>query len=395
MFVLGEYNTEIDIQRMNLRYIAPAVAAALIAGGTSIVGNVINRYADEQMIEKQNAYNDPSAVLERMYAAGLNPAAVAQSVAGNAGIGNMAAADYSNMASLVPDDLAGTLGSAYGEFLKGENVKADTAKKEEETRNIRNQNEYDEATFDVRVKEAQDRGVITEAEAKNARYLSEKYPEMIDLSVEEQRAEIDKKRSEKTKIDKEVDKIDQEIKESNKRIDKLEQDIKTARSQEALNYAQVALTEEKKRNQQLLNDKQEMENRREELTGSATGVTAAYFDIESKDGTEAADKWLAESNEVIGKVIKNSSKSSAEGRIEAEGATPEGQVKASLKAEMDEELSKIDDKISYYEKQGNKFMVDYWKGRRKAKREYYENRINKNKTSVGANVLGTGINYSN
>lgn len=353
------------------------------------------------MLEFQNQWNSPLEQLKRAKAAGLNPNAVNQTIAGSEGFGSMAAADAASLPNAMPD-LGAQIGNSVNSALNAEFVKANTEKTKEETRGQEIENEYNDATFDVRVKEAQDRGAITEAEAKNAKYLAEKYPEMIDLSLEEQRAEIDKKKAEKTKIDKEVDKIDQEIKESNKRIDKLEQDIKTAKSQEALNYAQVALTEEKKKNQQLLNDKQEMENRREELTGSATGITATYFDIESKDGTEAADKWLEESNKVMGKVIENSSKASAKGHNEAYDETVEGTEKRQLEKEMNDKVAEIQAKIDKLTPPQDSYQENSIKNYKKQIeniRTDYSKRIAEvdkgHKNSYGVNLAGYGINFTN
>ena len=319
--------------------------ASLIGGAVNFGTSVYNNAQAESMLAYQNWYNSPEQQMKRGIAAGINPNALAQGIAGSPGYGNMAAADASSLPGL-SNDLGYAIGNSVNSALNADLIKSNIKKNEETTRGQKIQNDYEEATFDTRVQQALDEGAITASEAQNARYLAEKYPDMVDLGIEEQRANIDKIRSEKTKIDKEVDRIDQEIKESNKRIEKLEQDIKTSKSQEALNYANAQLAREKAENQRLLNDKQEMENRREELTGSATGTTAAYFDIEKREGKEAADNWLEESNKVVGKVIENSSESSARGQQNVVDETPQGQLKKRYQDAMNKEIQEHQNNIA-------------------------------------------------
>lgn len=96
---------------------------------------------EREMWEAQNAYNDPSAQMARLKAAGINP----QSIAGNSGAtGNAAAAGppsyrpASGSFEAYPIDFAGVI-SAYQAFqmrkAQIDNVKAQTENTESRTRN--------------------------------------------------------------------------------------------------------------------------------------------------------------------------------------------------------------------------------------------------------------------
>lgn len=68
--------------------IAPAVVAAIIAGGTALAGAGINAFANRQQWNAQNEYNSPAEQMSRYRAAGLNPNLIygsGQASAGNAG----------------------------------------------------------------------------------------------------------------------------------------------------------------------------------------------------------------------------------------------------------------------------------------------------------------------
>lgn len=68
--------------------IAPAVVAAIIAGGAALAGAGVNAFANRQQWEVQNEYNAPAEQMKRYRAAGLNPNLIygsGQASAGNAG----------------------------------------------------------------------------------------------------------------------------------------------------------------------------------------------------------------------------------------------------------------------------------------------------------------------
>lgn len=68
--------------------IAPAIVAAIIAGGTALAGAGINAFANRQQWDAQNEYNTPAEQMKRYRAAGINPNMIygsGQSSAGNAG----------------------------------------------------------------------------------------------------------------------------------------------------------------------------------------------------------------------------------------------------------------------------------------------------------------------
>ena len=366
--------------------------ASLIGAGVNAGVNYYNRQQDLSLLKYQNEWNSPVNQMKRGMAAGINPNAIAQGISGAAAFGNMAQGDASTVSNGLPSDLGTQLGNSYNSALQASLTKASIENVKEKTRGEKLENDYSDTTFDSRVQQCLNEGVITESEAKNARLMAEKYPEMLDLSIEQQRENINKTRKEMDKLDKDMDKIEQDIKESDKRIEHLEQQIKTEKSAAALNYANVALTNERKRNQELLNSKQEMENRREELTGSASGVTAAYFDIEKQDGKEAADKWLEENNAVVEKVVKNSSKASAEGSQEVYDNTPQGQLKRMYQDKMDKEIAELREAQSRV-KQGSFEYRNLERDINRIMRKYRNKirRVDKG-SSVGASAFGFGLN---
>ena len=384
-----------------------AALATLAGAGVNFASSYINRKTDIALLKYQNEYNSPKNMMKRLAEAGINPNAAAQGIAGSPGYGNMAAADAANVSNAIPSDLGTQIGNSVNSALNAQLVKANIKKVEEETRGMKTANDYEDATFDTRVQQAEDNGVITHANAEMARETAQNYPEMLNLSKEQAYAELDKTKAEKAKLDKELDRIDQEIKESDKRIAKLEQDIKTGKSQEAKNYAEAELTRERTKNQQLLNDKQEMENNREELSGDASGWKAVYFDIMDKDGEDAANKWLNEHMDAVDAVVNNTSKAAAEGSQEVYDATPQGQLKRQLQQEMNDKLaaqdaiiskarkelrnnpgfmrSRYEDDIKYAEKKKEEIRKDY------SKRMAQVDKGSSN--SMGVNIAGYGVNW--
>ena len=371
----------------HLRYIAPAIAAALIAGGASIVGSGINagvsmynRNNDLQLLQYQNEYNSPKNMMKRLLEAGINPNAAAQAIAGNPGYGNMAPADASNVSNALPSDLGSQIGNSVNSALNAALVRSNIEKTKEETRGQKIANNYEDATFDARVQQALDSGAITAAEAEKARLYAEKYPEILDMTLEQMKATLEK-------TDKEIERIDQEIKESDKRISKLEQDIKVAKSQEAKNYAEMQLTKEKAHNQ-------ELRNQNLELTGEETGWQAEYRAIEKKDGKDAADSWLESTMEITNKVIANSSEASAQGQQNVVDDTPQGHIKRMYEEQMNKELEEADRQIEHYRKKGRKWMVNSWENEKNRIVRRYRNKMRRvdRGSSLGGSLFGFGLN---
>lgn len=378
-------------------------------GGLSSMASAQANYRNAMsMMEYQNEWNSPKSQLERAKAAGLNPNAVAQTIAGSPGFGNMAAADAASLPKAVPD-LGSMIGNSVNSALNAEFIKANTRNTNEDTRGKELDNDLKDATFDTRVQQAEDEGIITHAQAENAKLFAEKYPELLDLSLEQAKEDLNKTREEIKKIQKDIEVSDQNIAESKKRIDKLEQDIRTSKSQEAKNYAEIELTKEKTKLAQLENENQELKNRNLELSGDESGWKAQYFALEKEQGKEAADKWLSENMEVTEKVVKNTSKASAEGQNEAYDETVEGTEKRQLEKEMNDKLAEQDEIIRKAEealknnpgpmKSRYEDNIKWAKSKKEEIRKDYSKRIAEvdkgRKNSYGVNLAGYGINFTN
>ena len=322
--------------------------ATLAGAGVNFMTSYINRKNDLYMLKYQNEYNSPKNMMKRLLEAGINPNAAAQSIAGAPGYGNMAPADASSVSSLMPNDLGSALGQSVNNALTADLIKSNIAKNQEDTRGQKIQNDYEETTFETRVQQALNEGIITEAQAKNAKLFAEKYPELLDLQYEQAVAQLDKTREEKKKIEKDIEVSDKQIEQMEANIKKLEQDVRTAKSQEAKNYADAALAKANKELTDKKAENQELRNRNLELSGEEDGWKAQYFAMEEKEGKEAADNWLKTNMDVTAKVVENTSKASAQGVQDVVDETPQGSVKKMYKEQMNKELSDIDKEIAKY-----------------------------------------------
>lgn len=379
--------------------------ATLAGAGANFLSSYVNRQNDLALLKYQNEYNSPKNMMKRLTEAGVNPNAALQAIAGNPGYGNMAPSDASSVSSLMPNDLGSQIGQSVNNALTADLIKSNIRKNEEDTRGQKIQNDYEETTFETRVQQAEDEGIITHTQAQNAREFAEKYPELLDISVEQAHATLEKTREEKRKIEKDIEVSDKRIEEMEANIKKLEQDVKTAKSQEALNYANAALARANKELADKKAENQELRNRNLELSGEEDGWKAQYFAIEDKDGKEAADKWLDTNMEITGDVVKNTSKASAEGSQEVIDNTPQGHLKRIYEQNMNKELSSIDKEIKKYENlrdnatsaSRKRMYEDEIKGLKSQKdrviRKYRNKmrRVDKG-TNVGGSAFGFGIN---
>jgi len=117
------------------------IAPALIAGGASIIGNVLGnigskkrqKRADKANIkfwQMQNAYNDPAQQMSRLKKAGLNPNLVyGQSVSGATGQAGAVAPSKAAPYSMDLGAAANNAMSAYQTSAQANNVQIDTAQK--------------------------------------------------------------------------------------------------------------------------------------------------------------------------------------------------------------------------------------------------------------------------
>lgn len=381
---------EFNPAKSHIRCIAPAIAAALISGAGSIIGTGINagvswknRQNDLELLQYQNRYNSPLEQMKRGIEAGINPNALAQGIAGSPGYGNMAAADASNVSNALPTDLGSQLGNSVNNALSAALTKANIENVQADTRGKEIENDYEDATFDARVQQALDSGAITAAEAEKARLYAEKYPEILDMTIEQMKETL-------RRTGKEIDKIEKDIEVSDVQIRKLEQDIKTSKSVSARNYAEAALVKEKQRNQ-------ELRNRNLELSGQEDGWQAEYRAIEKEKGSDAADKWLESTMEITNKVIENSSAASAQGSQNVVDETPSGQLKKYYQEKINGVIEKYDRIISDKEKvfgKGSRQVrgierqkqseINYWTRKMR--------RVEKG-VSAGGSAFGFGANF--
>lgn len=324
--------------------------ATLAGAGVNFLSSYINRKNDMTMLKYQNEYNSPKNMMKRLLEAGINPNAAAQSIAGSPGYGNMAPADASNLSSLFSPDLGDMIGQSVNNALQADLIKSNINKNNAVAEGQEIQNDFDRETFDVRVDMARDQGIITHAQAQNAKLFAEKYPELLDLQYEQAVADLDKTREEKRKIEKDIEVSDKQIEQMEANIRKLEQDVKTAKSQEAKNYADAELARANKELADKKAENQELRNRNLEISGEEDGWKAQYFALEEKEGKEAADKWLKTNMEVTEKVIENTSKASAKGAQDVVDETPQGSLKKMYQDQMDKELANVDKQIEKYRK---------------------------------------------
>lgn len=117
------------------------VPAAIIAGGASVIGNVLGnigskkrqKRADKANIkfwQMQNAYNDPAEQMSRLKKAGLNPNLVyGQSVSGATGQAGAVAPSKAAPYSMDLGTAANNAMSAYQTSANVNNVQIDTAQK--------------------------------------------------------------------------------------------------------------------------------------------------------------------------------------------------------------------------------------------------------------------------
>lgn len=187
MKYIGEvgYNPELE----HLRFIAPAVLAALIAGGVSIVNSVGNYHTQKANQESQNEYNSPVEQMMRLKEAGMNP----NMAMGNLNNGNMAPASYSNMMPL-PENL-GEIAQTASEQYSTQQVNDSTI--------IKNEAEAAVAT-------EQARGIKIDNDIKDKELGN--WQERFDTEMAEKRSAIAKNAFEVSKLNKEIDRIDEEIK---------------------------------------------------------------------------------------------------------------------------------------------------------------------------------------
>lgn len=250
---------------------AATLASGIIGGATSLLGGIGANAANSEEAKKnrqfqreeriaaqdwnkemwdlQNEYNTPEAQMQRMIEAGINPAAAAQAITGGQNTaGSVAAsqpssgsqaATMTNPAAHLGEVLAGSVGTAWQNYLVKNQAKTEEAKKdniEQETKNKEQEFKWNEATWEQRQNEIDTRintmvkdGKLKDEQAKQIR-------EMLPLLKDKTQEEINMMIEQTNKLKIEYDQIEADIK-------KVEQDIRESMSREELNYSEIKQNE--------------------------------------------------------------------------------------------------------------------------------------------------------
>lgn len=220
----------------NRKNIAPLVAAlpAIIAAAGTVTSSIMNKKSidknnalQQQLVDKANAYNTPSAQVGRFGNAGLNPYMM---------LGQINAGNQQSVASTQPTDYSGAVNGAVGAasaLVQGLTAQSEIAKNEADTRNVN-----------------------ADTTTKNIRNMTE---------LERNKAELQKQLTENAKTEADKDKIRKEIGLIDQQITQLQQindvglltwdeRIKAPGVQNQLNAAQAALLGSQKRGADLNNN---------------------------------------------------------------------------------------------------------------------------------------------
>ena len=269
----------------NRKNVAPLVAAlpAIIAAAGTVTSAVMNKKSidknnalQQQLVDKANAYNTPSAQVGRFGNAGLNPYMM---------LGQINAGNQQSVASTQATDYSGAVNGAVGAasaLVQGLTAQSEIAKNEADTRNVN-----------------------ADTTTKNIRNMTE---------LERNKAELQKQLTENAKTEADKDKIRKEIGLIDQQITQLQQindvglltwdeRIKAPGVQNQLNAAQAALLGSQKRGADL-------DNNLVKLYGAANMramIAKAFADARSADAS--ADYARAGIPKVVsegvGQILKN------------------------------------------------------------------------------------------
>ena len=159
----------------NRKNIAPVVGGALIAGASSILGNMLNAKStndnnklQQQLVNDANAYNTPGMQIQRFQNAGLNPYMMLGQVnAGNqTSVASTSPVDYSSGVQGI-GNAANTLIQAASANSQIEVNKATIAKTESETALNQIDAQTRAAENAARINQLVKQGVLTQQQANN------------------------------------------------------------------------------------------------------------------------------------------------------------------------------------------------------------------------------------
>ena len=120
---------------------------ASVGGAANIAAMIYQNTYNERMY---NQYMSPKAQMAQMRAAGINPAASAQGIAGGSSTAIAPAASATEGAGIA-GNLAELVGNSFNSALGAKNIESDTNKNNAETKGQEIQNDFNNQTFDERV----------------------------------------------------------------------------------------------------------------------------------------------------------------------------------------------------------------------------------------------------
>lgn len=175
------------------------------------------------MWNRQNEYNDPSAQMERMTNAGINPQAAAQGIAG-AGSTADGASTASNgagqmaQASSIAASLGQNIGDLMNDFYQRRKVEADAKGQEIDNDWKPTINETTIRQMEADIDEKVSKKELNEAEAQQCKELlpllkdkTAAETEQVWVAIDKLMSDIDVNNKEMEKMDKEMEKMDSDI----------------------------------------------------------------------------------------------------------------------------------------------------------------------------------------
>lgn len=201
------------------------IIGSLIGGGLNLLGQHFQNKHQMEMWEKNNEYNSPQAMMERMKAAGINPNAAAQGISGapSAGAATMPQAaqapDLSSIGNAIGNSVNNAL-SAQAQKAQIDNVKANTDYLRSQTAGQDIENQYTPARMQSVIDKTVADANYTVEQTKIAKSFADHAEEFRGLEI--------------TKLNKEIENYQHQW-------DKIESDIKRNEFEIGLNGVQAQL----------------------------------------------------------------------------------------------------------------------------------------------------------
>ena len=192
---------------------------AAVGGAANIAGMIYQNSYNERMY---NDYMSPKAQMAQMRAAGINPAAAAQGIAGGSPSAPAPAASASDSAGIA-GNLAELVGNSFNTALGAKNIESDTNKNNAETKGQEIQNDFNNQTFDERVAAIAKQNNWTDEQVKQMQSFNKYADELYSWNAA---------------------KAKQDVANAIKQWELYESQIKVNESQVELNSAAVGLTEQ-------------------------------------------------------------------------------------------------------------------------------------------------------